>query len=88
MLVLIVVAGIQRGLMLGLANPPKSGLWLLLAGIMISFSLVSMGAKAENLYFIHNDYLGTAQVITDKDQTVVWEGDYDPKGDVFTLYFF
>ena len=82
MLGLIVVAGIQKGLMIGLVNPLKSGLWLLLAGCLISLSLVSTGAKAEDLYFIHNDHLGTAQVITDKDQTVVWQGDYQPFGEV------
>ena len=82
MLGLIVVAGIKKGLMLGLANPLKSGLWLLLAGFLISLSLVSTSAKAEDLYFIHNDHLGTAQVITDKDQTVVWQGDYQPFGAV------
>ena len=82
MLGLIVVAGIKKGIMLGLANPLKSGLWLLLAGFLISLSLVSTSAKAEDLYFIHNDHLGTAQVITDKDQTVVWQGDYQPFGAV------
>ena len=74
MLGLIVVAGIKKGLMFGLANPLKSGLWLLLAGFLISLSLVSTSAKAEDLYFIHNDHLGTAQVVTDKDQAVVWQG--------------
>ena len=79
---LIVVAGIKKAIMLGLTSPLKSGWWLLLAGILISLSLVSTGVKAEDLYFIHNDHLGTAQVITDKDQTVVWQGDYQPFGEV------
>ncbi|PCI45261.1 MAG: hypothetical protein COB51_09080 [Moraxellaceae bacterium] len=44
--------------------------------------MVSTGVKAEDLYFIHNDHLGTAQVITDKDQAVVWQGDYQPFGEL------
>ena len=78
----LIVVGIKKAIMLRLTSPLKSGLWLLLAGILISLSLVSTGAKAEDLYFIHNDHLGTAQVITDKDQTVVWQGDYQPFGAV------
>jgi len=79
---LIIVAGFKKAIMLGVTSPLKSGLWVLLAGTLISLSLVSTGVKAEDLYFIHNDHLGTAQVITDKDQAVVWQGDYQPFGAV------
>ena len=59
----LIVVGIKKAIMLRLTSPLKSGLWLLLAGVLISLSLVSAGAKAEDLYFNHNDHLGTAQVI-------------------------
>ncbi len=36
-------------------------------------------AKAETFYF-HNDQLGTPQVVTDNNQQVVWQGNYDPFG--------
>jgi len=35
-----------------------------------------------NLYYIHNDHLGTPQVFTDQSQTVVWHANYKPFGEV------
>ncbi len=35
-----------------------------------------------NLYYIHNDHLGTLQVFTDENQHVVWQADYQPFGEV------
>lgn len=40
---------------------------------------VSTAAYAETYYF-HNDHLGTPQALTDKDQNVVWQAEYDPFG--------
>ena len=40
---------------------------------------VSNGAQAATYYF-HNDHLGTPQVLTDDEQNVVWEAEYDPFG--------
>ena len=34
------------------------------------------------LHFVHNDHLGTPQVITDAAQQVAWQGDYEPFGEV------
>jgi RHS repeat-associated protein len=34
--------------------------------------------SAENIYFFHNDHLGSPQEITDIDQSVVWEIGDDP----------
>ena len=40
-------------------------------------------AHAEmSLYYIHNDHLGTPQVVTNEDQNVVWQADYQPFGEV------
>jgi len=36
---------------------------------------------ATGLYYIHNDHLGTPQVITDQSQTVAWQADYEPFGE-------
>jgi RHS repeat-associated protein len=32
------------------------------------------------LYYVHNDHLGTPQVVTDSSQQVVWQASYDPFG--------
>jgi len=37
---------------------------------------------AGGLYYIHNDHLGTPQIMTDDTGTVVWQGDYQPFGQV------
>jgi RHS repeat-associated protein len=39
-------------------------------------------AKIENnnIYYYHNDHLGTSMLMTDENQSVVWEGDYLPFG--------
>ena len=38
------------------------------------------GNSPGGLFYVHNDHLGTPQVITDDNQTVVWKADYDPFG--------
>lgn len=43
---------------------------------------VAMVVGGSQLVFIHNDHLGTPQVITDAAQQVVWQGDYLPFGEV------
>ena len=35
-----------------------------------------------DLYYIHNDHLGTPQIFTDQSQTVVWRANYKPFGEV------
>jgi len=45
--------------------------------------VLSANANAESqLYFVHTDHLGTPQVVTDKNQNVVWKGEYTPFGEV------
>ena len=36
-------------------------------------------------YFIHNDHLGTPQVVTDKDKKVVWQAHYKPFGEIAAI---
>jgi RHS repeat-associated protein len=43
---------------------------------------VAMIVGGGQLVFVHNDHLGTPQVITDAAQQVVWQGDYLPFGEV------
>ena len=38
--------------------------------------------QAETLYYYHNDHLGTPQVMTNQTQSVVWQADYKPFGEV------
>lgn len=48
-------------------------------GITIIFiSPLLMGG----IYFLHNDHLGTTQVITDSDKDVVWKARYSPFGEI------
>lgn len=37
-----------------------------------------------DIYYIHNDHLGTPQVVTDQNQNVVWEGGYGPFGELIS----
>ncbi|MDJ0889632.1 MAG: DUF6531 domain-containing protein, partial [Gammaproteobacteria bacterium] len=43
-------------------------------------SPTSTSESEVGVYFIHNDHLGTPQVITDAKQSVVWEAVYEPFG--------
>ena len=44
-------------------------------------------AKLEgtSVYYYHNDHLGTPMVMTDENATVVWEGEYLPFGEAFSV---
>ncbi|ARN73937.1 RHS repeat-associated core domain-containing protein [Oceanicoccus sagamiensis] len=43
---------------------------------------VATTARAEiGTYYIHNDHLGTPQVVTDENQTVVWQANKKPFGE-------
>ena len=46
---------------------------------LLAAPLFAKDLKAET-YFFHNDHLGTPQVVTDENQEVVWEAEYDPFG--------
>lgn len=46
--------------------------------LVVSWSSLSVGEP--DIYYFHNDHLGTPQVLTDKDQNVVWKVNYDPFG--------
>ena len=46
-------------------------------------SVIAANTSAETkIYYIHNDHLGTPQVVTDEAQQVVWQADYKPFGEV------
>ena len=48
-----------------------------------TLSLMATSTYADmQLFFIHNDHLGTPQVVTDENQSVVWSADYRPFGEV------
>ena len=57
----------------------KNGLKI--AGMLATLA-VSTASHADKIYFVHNDHLGTPQVITDANKNVVWEVDRDPWGNV------
>src|SRR5690554_345357 len=39
----------------------------------------------KQVYYYHNDHLGTPQLLTDQQQSVVWQGRYTPFGEVVEL---
>ena len=43
---------------------------------------VTAAQAGTELYFVHGDHLGTAKVITNQNQDVVWQADYTPFGEV------
>jgi RHS repeat-associated protein len=47
--------------------------------VIFVFSQLSL-AESE-VYFVHNDHLGTPQILTKHDQSVVWKAEYKPFGD-------
>ncbi len=53
-----------------------AALWLVL---LVSTATTQAGTE---LYFVHGDHLGTAKVITNQNQDVVWQADYTPFGEV------
>lgn len=48
--------------------------------MMLACLIVAPVQAATQMYFIHNDHLGTPQVVTDQSQAVVWQGHQTPFG--------
>ena len=56
----------------------------LFSTVLATIALLTLpfqSAEAATYYF-HNDHLGTPQVVTDENQVVVWQGEYNPFGEV------
>ena len=53
-----------------------------LIGLVLACFITIPVQSGTEMYFIHNDHLGTPQVVTDQSQTVVWEGKQKPFGEV------
>ena len=67
----------------GKGNSMNTRLKALLATAVLMLMAWHPAARAEmSLYYIHNDHLGTPQVVTNEDQNVVWQADYQPFGEV------
>jgi len=49
-------------------------------GLMLGLLLMLPFSATARTYFVHPDHLGTPQVITDSNQAVVWQADYEPFG--------
>jgi RHS repeat-associated protein len=43
-------------------------------------NMATAAELVEQIYYFHNDHLGTPQVVTDNNGTKVWEAEYDPFG--------
>jgi len=50
------------------------------AAIYTTILLALCSPAQADIYFVHNDHLGTPQTISDKDQQIVWQADYEPFG--------
>ncbi len=59
----------------------KTTLTALVGATIYLSSTVVAHAQTETYYF-HNDHLGTPQVLTDSGQNIVWQGEYQPFGEV------
>ena len=55
---------------------------LVKVGYLVTSLLLLTSQSHAATYFFHNDQLGTPQVVTDSQQQVAWEGEYDPFGRV------
>jgi RHS repeat-associated protein len=44
-------------------------------------------AKIENnnIYYYHNDHLGTPMLMTDENQSIVWQGEFLPFGETYSI---
>ena len=62
-------------------NQQYCSISLLVCLITVIFG-ITPALAGEQLYFYHNDHLGTPQMMTDEDQNVVWEAEYRPFGQV------
>jgi uncharacterized protein RhaS with RHS repeats len=47
--------------------------------------LVSAGAQAANIAYIHTDHLGSPQKMTDTAQTLTWDAQFDPFGEEYLI---
>jgi RHS repeat-associated protein len=51
-----------------------------LKAFVLFFFILSHVATAAEIYYYHNDHLGTPQVMTDENADIVWKADYTPFG--------
>jgi RHS repeat-associated protein len=51
-----------------------------LKAFVLFFFILSHVATAAEIYYYHNDHLGTPQVMTDENADIVWQADYTPFG--------
>jgi RHS repeat-associated protein len=47
--------------------------------------LISAGAQAANIAYIHSDHLGSPQKMTDNSQALTWDAQFDPFGEEFLI---
>lgn len=50
--------------------------------LILACLIIAPVQAATQMYFVHNDHLGTPQVVTDQSQSVVWQGHQKPFGTV------
>jgi RHS repeat-associated protein len=41
--------------------------------------------EGNNIYYYHNDHLGTSMLMTDESQNIVWQGEYLPFGETLSV---
>ncbi|MBI5639503.1 MAG: RHS domain-containing protein, partial [Nitrospirae bacterium] len=58
---------------------------LLVASTSPLSGIMNSTIAAENLYYYHTDHLGTPIMMTDQNQSVVWEGEFLPFGEPFSI---
>jgi RHS repeat-associated protein len=48
--------------------------------LLLGLLAAAPASAASRIYYVHNDQLGTPQVMTDESGNVVWQADYEPFG--------
>jgi uncharacterized protein RhaS with RHS repeats len=41
--------------------------------------------EGDNVYYYHNDHLGTPMLMTDESGSIVWEGEFLPFGEAYSV---
>ena len=72
----------KRTMMTSVQNIKKTKSVMAFFLILLGVAFPHVSWANQTMYFIHNDHLGTPQVVTDANQSVVWQADYQPFGKV------
>ena len=71
----------MEGQLLAESDGSSAREYIYLNGQPLAAAYTETSPASEEIYYFHNDHLGTLQAMTDDSQTVVWQVDYRPFGE-------